>query len=104
MLRRSLTIGHIATIPIRMHWSWLLVLLVVIGLLLISGAVGMYPNMLISTTDQSYNLTVHNSAAADNTLEVMLVAAVIGIPLVLLYTSGVYYFFRGKVELGPDSY
>ena len=76
----------------------------VIGLLLISGAVGMYPNLLISSSNESYNLTVHNSSAADNTLTVMLVAAVIGIPLVLLYTSGVYYFFRGKVELGPDSY
>lgn len=42
MLRRSLTIGHIATIPIRMHWSWLLVLLVVIGLLshLYAGVAG----------------------------------------------------------------
>ncbi len=33
MFRRSLTIGHIATIPIRMHWSWLLVLLIIIGVL-----------------------------------------------------------------------
>ena len=77
---------------------------VTIGLLLISGAVGMWPNLLISSIDGSYNLTLHNSAAADNSLTVMLVAAVIGIPLVLLYTAGVYYFFRGKVELGPDSY
>ena len=77
---------------------------VTIGLLLISGAVGMWPNLLISSIDESYNLTLHNSAAADNSLTVMLVAAAIGIPLILLYTSGVYYFFRGKVELGPDSY
>ena len=34
----------------------------------------------------------------------MLVVAVIGIPLILLYTAGVYYFFRGKTGLGPDSY
>jgi Zn-dependent protease/CBS domain-containing protein len=33
MLRRTLTIGHIAAIPIRMHWSWLAVLLVIVGLL-----------------------------------------------------------------------
>ena len=26
----------------------------------------------------------------------MLVIALIGMPLVLLYTAGVYYFFRGK--------
>ena len=32
------------------------------------------------------------------------VIAVIGIPFVLLYTVGVYYIFRGKVRLAPDSY
>ncbi len=75
-----------------------------IALLLLSGAVGMYPNLLISTVNDDYNLTVDNSASASNTLQIMLVAAVIGIPLVLLYTAGVYYFFRGKTEIGPDSY
>jgi cytochrome d ubiquinol oxidase subunit II len=75
-----------------------------IGLLLISGAAGMYPNLLISTSGAQNNLTVHNAASASNTLEVMLIVAIIGMPLVLLYTAGVYYFFRGKTELGPDSY
>jgi cytochrome d ubiquinol oxidase subunit II len=75
-----------------------------IALLLISGAVGMYPNLLLSSADASYNLTVDNAASASSTLTVMLVVAVIGMPLVLLYTTGVYYFFRGKTELGPDSY
>jgi cytochrome d ubiquinol oxidase subunit II len=75
-----------------------------IGLLLISGAAGVYPNLLISSSDDKYNLTISNAASADNTLQVMLIVAVVGMPLVLLYTLGIYYFFRGKVELGPDSY
>jgi cytochrome d ubiquinol oxidase subunit II len=75
-----------------------------IALLLISGAVGMFPNLLISSLNQDYNLTVDNSAGADNTLTVCLVVALIGIPLVLIYTAGIYYFFRGKTSLGPDSY
>jgi Zn-dependent protease len=33
MLRQSLTIGRIAAIPLRVHWSWLAVLLIVIGIL-----------------------------------------------------------------------
>jgi hypothetical protein len=33
----------------------------------------------------------------------VLVVAVIGIPFVLLYTAGVQYFFRGKVQLDADS-
>jgi cytochrome d ubiquinol oxidase subunit II len=75
-----------------------------IGLLLVSGAIGLFPNLLISTTDPAYNLTITNAASADNTLVVCLIVAVIGIPFVLLYTTGVYYIFRGKATIGPDSY
>jgi cytochrome bd ubiquinol oxidase subunit II len=75
-----------------------------IALLIISGAVGMFPNLLISSINDSYNLTVDNSASAPSTLTVMLVVALIGMPLVLVYTAGIYYFFRGKTALGPDSY
>jgi cytochrome d ubiquinol oxidase subunit II len=35
---------------------------------------------------------------------VMFVIAIIGMPFVLLYTAGVYYFFRGKVRLDHESY
>jgi cytochrome d ubiquinol oxidase subunit II len=75
-----------------------------IGLLLISAAIGMYPNLLISSTDTAYNLTVSNAAAADYTLTVALVVAVIGMPFVLLYTAGVYYIFRGRTTVEPEGY
>lgn len=75
-----------------------------IGLLLVSAAIGMYPNLLISTTDAANNLTVSNAAAADNTLTVALIVAVIGMPFVLLYTAGVYYIFRGKTHVEPEGY
>lgn len=75
-----------------------------IALLLFSGAIGIYPNLLVSTIDVANNLTVSNAASADNTLQVMLVIALIGMPFVLAYTAGVYYFFRGKTELTTESY
>lgn len=75
-----------------------------IALLLWAAAAGMYPNLLISTLDPAYNLTIYNAASAPNSLVVMLVIALIGMPFVLLYTAGVYYIFRGKVKLGGESY
>ncbi len=75
-----------------------------IALLLISGAISLYPNLLVSTIDPAYNLTIYNAAAAPNSLIVMLVMAIIGMPFVLAYTAGVYYIFRGKVELTAESY
>ena len=75
-----------------------------IALLLVSGAIGIFPNLIISTTNPAYNLTIYNSASADNTLVVCLIVAVIGIPFVLLYTAGVYWFFRGKTVVDPHGY
>lgn len=72
--------------------------------LLFSAAIGLYPNLLVSSIDAAYNLTIFNSASQSNTLTVMLIIALIGLPFVLLYTAGVYYFFRGKVHITPQSY
>jgi cytochrome d ubiquinol oxidase subunit II len=72
--------------------------------LLCSAAIGLFPNLLVSSIDPAYNLTILNSASQPNTLTVMLIIAVIGLPFVLLYTAGVYYFFRGKVQLSSQSY
>ena len=75
-----------------------------IGLLLVSGGIGLYPDLIISTIDPAYNLTITNAAAAQNTLEVALIIALIGMPFVLLYTAGVYWFFRGKTVVDTHGY
>lgn len=75
-----------------------------IALLILAAAAGLFPNLLISTINEANNLTIYNAAAAANTLQVMLVMAVIGMPWVILYTAGVYYIFRGRVKVGSGSY
>jgi len=75
-----------------------------IALLIVSGAIGLYPDLLVSTTSPEYNLTIVNAAAAPNTLQVALAIAIIGMPFVLLYTAGVYYIFRGPTRLDEHGY
>jgi cytochrome d ubiquinol oxidase subunit II len=77
---------------------------VMIALLLISVGIGQYPDLLISTTNSSYDLTVTNAASQSNTLTVCLIFALIGLPFVILYSSGVYYIFGGKVRVESESY
>ena len=76
----------------------------VIILLIGSVAAGIYPNLVVSTINSSYDLNIFNAASASNTLAVMLIFAIIGMPLVLIYTIGVYYIFQGKVTLEHQSY
>ncbi len=73
-------------------------------MLIVAGGIGMHPNLLVSTIDSAYNLTIFNAASEQNTLQVALVIALIGMPFVLLYTASVYYIFRGKVTVDNTSY
>ena len=75
-----------------------------IALTVITAATGLFPTMLISSIDPKFDLTIYNGASASNTLTTMLVIALIGMPLVLLYTAVVYFIFRGKTKLDPHSY
>lgn len=63
------------------------------------GTVGvsMFPFILPSSSHPEMSLTVWDASSSQMTLGIMLVAAVIFIPIILAYTSWVYYVLRGKV-------
>ena len=75
-----------------------------IAALLSLFAIGLYPNIVLSTIDPSYSLTVFNAASSQKTLSIMFTMALIGIPFVLAYTISIYWIFRGKVKITPMSY
>lgn len=75
-----------------------------IGLLIASVGLAQYPAVLASSLNINDSLTIFNSMSSTLTLTVMLIIAAIGMPLVLAYTAGVYWLFRGKVRLGERSY
>jgi cytochrome bd-type quinol oxidase subunit 2 len=62
--------------------------------------VALYPNVFVSTTDKSYNITVANSASGSYALTTMTVVAVIFAPLVIAYQAWSYHVFRGRIR-GP---
>ncbi len=65
---------------------------------------GMFPNMVPSTTNVAYNLTAFNAAASEATLTTMLSMALLGMPLVITYTITIYAVFRGKVKVAHLHY
>lgn len=64
----------------------------------------LFPNLVVSSIDPAYNLTIYNAASSPKTLGITALIALIGMPLVLTYTFIVYWIFRGKVKLGEFSY
>ena len=59
---------------------------------------GLYPNVMVSSTNAANNLTVHNTASGAYSLKVMTVVVIIFLPLVLAYQSWTYYVFRRRVS------
>ncbi len=76
-----------------------------IAFLFLLFAVGTFPHVVISSLNRElWSLTVYNASASKTTLEVALVIALIGVPLVLLYGFILYNTFRGKTEIHDHSY
>lgn len=75
-----------------------------IAALLTLFGIGMYPNLIFSSPIAENSLTIYNAASSAKTLEIMLIIAAIGVPVVLAYTASIYWIFRGKVKLDSSSY
>ena len=62
---------------------------------------GLYPRVMVSSTDFANSLDVPGAASQHYTLAVMSVVALITLPVVLLYQGWSYYVFRARVT-GED--
>ncbi|WP_022709950.1 cytochrome d ubiquinol oxidase subunit II [Pseudochrobactrum sp. AO18b] len=62
-----------------------------------SVGVAMFPFILPSSLNPSASLTVWDSSSSHLTLFIMLISIGIMLPIIMLYTSWVYYVLRGKV-------
>ncbi|GAA3055985.1 cytochrome d ubiquinol oxidase subunit II [Kitasatospora albolonga] len=90
-------VGSLAAIRIgREGWSFAL------SGVTIAAAVAMlflalFPDVMPSTLDPAYSLTVENAASSPYTLKLMTVVAAVFTPLVLLYQGWTYWVFRKRI-------
>lgn len=75
-----------------------------IALLLSLYGLGTYPLIIRSTIDPAYSISLFNSSSSEKTLGILLLIACIGVPFVLGYGFWIYRLFRGKVQIGKNSY
>jgi cytochrome bd-type quinol oxidase subunit 2 len=71
---------------------------VAIAALVGSIFIDLYPNVMVSSTNSAYNLTVNTSASGNYALTVMTVVAVIFFPLVLVYQGWSFHVFRARLK------
>ncbi|HEX7592200.1 MAG TPA: cytochrome d ubiquinol oxidase subunit II [Candidatus Limnocylindrales bacterium] len=78
---------------------------VTIALAVVALFLHLYPNVMPSSTNAAYSLTINNASSTDYTLGIMTVVAVIFTPLVLLYQGWTYWVFRKRISAArvPDA-
>ncbi|MCX6149538.1 MAG: cytochrome d ubiquinol oxidase subunit II [Ignavibacteriales bacterium] len=67
-------------------------------------ALSLFPRLVPSSINFANSLTIYNASSTERTLFTMLIIALIGVPIVLIYTIFIYRIFKGKVVLTHDSY
>lgn len=68
------------------------------------AAVSLFPRLVPSSIDLANSLTIYNASSSQRTLNAMLIIALIGMPIVIVYTFLIYRVFKGKVVLRKESY
>jgi cytochrome d ubiquinol oxidase subunit II len=67
-------------------------------LVMATGLVGLFPNLIPSRIDPAASLTIYNSSSGPYTLHLMAIVALVFVPIVIVYQILVYRFFRGKTR------
>ncbi|MBW2638285.1 MAG: cytochrome d ubiquinol oxidase subunit II, partial [Deltaproteobacteria bacterium] len=71
------------------------------------GVVGLHPNLIPSSIDAAYSLTIYNAASSPGTLKIMLVVVAIFVPMVIVYQAWMYWLFRDRIteeDLSHNTY
>ncbi len=63
-----------------------------------TGVAGLFPNLIPSSLDPAYSLTIYNSSSSPYTLKIMTVVALVFVPIVIAYKIWVYRVFAGRIE------
>ncbi|GAB6991193.1 cytochrome d ubiquinol oxidase subunit II [Paenibacillus pini] len=70
----------------------------VIALTITSVFIGLFPNVMISSIDTAFNLTITNAASGHYSLKVMTIVAISLLPFVLGYQIWSYFVFHKRVH------
>jgi cytochrome d ubiquinol oxidase subunit II len=81
----------------RMGWAFLMTG-ISIAFAVVTAFMILYPNVMISTIDPAYNLTIYNASSSDYTLKVMTIVALTLVPVVLAYQGWTFWVFRDRIS------
>lgn len=72
---------------------------VTIVMVVFTGVIGLFPNLIPSSIDTAHSLTIFNSSSSAYTLKIMTIVALVFVPVVIGYKIWVYRVFRSRTTI-----
>jgi cytochrome d ubiquinol oxidase subunit II len=92
------------TAKVREGWAFVFTCIAIVAVVVLLFA-SLFPNVMPSSTDAGFDLTIANASSSPYTLTVMTWAAAFAAPVVLGYQAWTYWVFRQRISSAqiPDS-
>jgi len=62
----------------------------------------LFPNTMVSSLQETFNLTVSNASSTPYTLKIMTIVAAIFVPIVLVYQGFTFWIFRKRISMSEQ--
>jgi cytochrome d ubiquinol oxidase subunit II len=91
-----LSVGYLLKIK-REGWAFVMTG-ITIAFSTITIFMGLFPRVMVSSTNPDWSLTIYNASSSPYTLKVMSFVALIFVPIVLVYQAWSYWVFRKRIS------
>lgn len=85
----------------RFGWAFIMTGLTIV-LSTVTVFMNLFPNVMISSLNPEWSLTIYNAASSQYTLKVMTIVALTMVPIVLTYTAWTYWVFRKRISADSE--
>ena len=66
---------------------------------ILTAGIALFPFLMPSSTHPAHGLTIWDASTSEKTLGIMLIAVIVFLPIVLMYTAWVFRVLRGRITL-----
>ncbi|MFN2135956.1 MAG: cytochrome d ubiquinol oxidase subunit II, partial [Candidatus Promineifilaceae bacterium] len=77
-------------------WAFIMTALTILFTVATSFMI-LFPDVMVSSIDPAYSLTIYNASSTPYTLKVMTIIALLFVPVVLIYQGWSFWVFRGRI-------
>lgn len=80
----------------KLGWAFVFSFLTIVATT-VAFFLGLFPRLMVSSLNPAWSLTIYNASSTPYTLKIMTIAALLVVPVILVYQGYTYWVFRKRV-------